>query len=71
MGSRPSLEQAVLNNIKIARLLIRGRHSVEADTELNEAIPRIRVALMAQAQEGEVYGLTTADLERLIYPERN
>lgn len=67
--TRPSIEQAVINNVKMARALIRLRHSILADEELNEALPRIRRELEAQAQNGIVTGLTYDELRRLIYGE--
>lgn len=67
--SRSSLEQAVINNVKMARSLIRLRHSILADEELNEAIPRIRAELTVQAQTGVVDGLSYEDLRRIIYGE--
>jgi hypothetical protein len=66
VASKPSIEQAIANNIKVARTLIRLRHSVEADDELNAVIPRIRVALEAQAQQGAVTGLSFAEFEQLL-----
>lgn len=61
------LNRAVANNIKMARSLIRLRHSIEADDELNAAIPRIKVQLEKQAQSGQVTGLDYEELRRLIY----
>ena len=68
-SSRPALEQAVINNVKMARTLIRLRHSMLADEELNEAIPAIRLELEAQAQDGTVTGLSYERLRVLIYGE--
>ena len=65
--TRPALEQAVANNVKIARAVIRLRHSIEADDELNAAIPRIRKVLELQAQDGNVTGLSYDELRALIY----
>lgn len=65
-GSRPALEQAIINNVKMARTLIRLRHSILADEELNAVLPRIRMALEAQAQQGEVVGLTAEELKSLF-----
>jgi hypothetical protein len=66
MPSRPALEQAVMNSVGLARTLIRKRHSIQADEEVNELIPRIRIALMGQAQDGRVEGLSDAELLGLI-----
>ena len=66
MASRPSIEQAVINNVKIAAAIIRLRHRIEADDELNTAIPAIRSRLEAQAQTGVVSGLSYDELVGLI-----
>lgn len=68
-ASRPLIEQAVINNVKMARTLIRLRHSILADEEMNEALPRIRAELEAQAQSGRVTGLSYEELRRLVYGE--
>jgi hypothetical protein len=65
--SKPSIEQAIINNVKMARMLIRLRHSIEADDELNLALPAIRSRLEEQAQNGQVMGLSYEDLRSLIY----
>ena len=62
-----SLERAIANNVKLARSVIRLRHSIDADDELSAAIPRIRTTLQAQAQTGSVTGLSYDDLRVLIY----
>lgn len=62
-----AIARAVANNVKMARSLIRLRHSIEADDELNAAIPRIRLQLEAQAADGAVTGLDYEELRRLIY----
>ena len=61
------LERAVANNVKMARSVIRLRHSIEADDELAAAIPLIRARLQAEAQNGQVQGLGYDDLRLLIY----
>lgn len=61
------LEQAVRNNVKVARMLIRLRHSIQADDELSTALPLIRLALQGQVQRGEVTGLGYDELRALIY----
>lgn len=67
LSGQSSLERAIANNVKLARTLIRLRHSIEADDELSAAIPRIRKALQAQAQSGSVTGLEYDGLRLLIY----
>lgn len=61
------LQRAVANNIRIARQVIRLRHSIEADDELADAIPLIRSRLQEQAQAGQVTGLTYDEMRQLIY----
>ena len=63
------IQQAVRNNVKMARSVIRLRHSIEADDELTRAVPAIRLALQTQAQTGCVTGLGYDELRQLIYGE--
>jgi hypothetical protein len=67
MPGRLAVEQAIINNVKMARSLIRLRHSIEADEELNLILPVIRTRLEAQAQEGRITGLSYDDLRTIIY----
>lgn len=67
LGGATTLERAIANNIKLARSVIRLRHSIQADDELSAAIPQIRMALQAQAQTGSVTGLDYEALRLLIY----
>lgn len=67
IGGASKLERAIANNIKLARSVIRLRHSIQADDELSAAIPRIRMSLQAQAQDGVVMGLSYEELRELIY----
>lgn len=64
--SRSDIEQAILNNMKMARTLIRLRHSIEADEELNRVLPLLRTVLEAQAQSGQVVGLTADEVRAII-----
>lgn len=66
MSSLPSVEQAIKNNVKVARAMIRLRHSIEADTVIAAAIPRIRARLEAQASAGRVEGLGYDELLQLL-----
>lgn len=61
------LQRAIANNVKLARQVIRLRHSIEADDELADAIPRIKNILVSQAQTGRVSGLSFDELRLLIY----
>lgn len=63
---RSDLEQAIVNNIKVARNLIRLRKSIEADEELNRYLPRLRTMLEVQAQMGAVVGLTKEEQLNLL-----
>lgn len=64
--ARSDMEQAILNNIKLARTMVRARYSVLADEELNELLPEIRRKLEAQAQSGQVIGLTADEVRAII-----
>lgn len=66
MNQRSDIEQAIVNNIKVARDLIRLRHSIEADEELNAFLPVLRRKLEAQAQSGIVIGLTSDEMQALL-----
>ncbi len=61
------IQRAVTNNVKMARQVIRLRHSIEADDELADAIPRITAILVEQAHAGQVSGLSFDQLRQLIY----
>lgn len=61
------IQRAIANNVKVARQIIRLRHSVEADDELALVIPRIKAVLQGQAHAGQVTGLTYDDLRQLVY----
>ena len=65
-SSTKDLNRAIANNIKMARNLIRFRHSIEADDELNDVIPRIRERLEAQAATGQVTGISADALVALM-----
>ena len=61
------IQQAMKNNVKMARTIIRLRHSLEADDELAVAVPRIKAALEKQAHSGAVDGLSYDELRVLVY----
>lgn len=65
-SQRSDLEQAIVNNVKVARNLIRLRKSIEADEELNRYIPRLRTMLEMQAQNGAVIGLNKEEQLALL-----
>ena len=48
-------EKATL--LKLARILIRAKHSAAADDELNEKLPKLELAIDAAIQSGKVYEL--------------
>lgn len=66
MSSTPSVEQAIKNNVKVARSMIRLRHSIEADTVISNLIPKLRVRLESQAASGQVTGLGYEELIQLL-----
>jgi hypothetical protein len=65
--SAERIQRAVANNVKMARQVIRIRHSIEADDELAVAIPKIKALLAEQAHGGQIEGLSYDDLRVLIY----
>lgn len=62
----PSLEQAYKNHVKVARAAIRLRHSIAADNELSVMLPKIKVRLQAQMQDGRIDGMTVAEMLVLV-----
>ena len=63
------IQRAIANNVKVARQIIRLRHSIEADDELALVIPRIKEALQEQAHQGQISGLSYDDLRLLVMGE--
>jgi len=64
-----SLEQAVKNHRKIARALIRLKHSVEADNELAEFMPLLEARLVSYQQEARIPALTSSEIELMLNGE--
>jgi hypothetical protein len=65
--SAAAIQRAMVNNVKVARQIIRLRHSIEADDELADVLPKIKETLALQAQSGHVEGLSYDELRLLIY----
>lgn len=63
---RSDLEQAVINARKVARSAIRLKHSVAADNELNEVMPRLERRLSEMLQQGRIPSMTTTEIEGLL-----
>ena len=57
-------EQARAEILKTVRALIRLRHSLEADRELNEILPRVELTFDAALTRGKV--LSIADVKRAV-----
>jgi hypothetical protein len=66
---KPSLEQAQFNARKVARTVIRLKHTIEADNELNEVMPILERRLALMAMNGQVPALTMGDIERVVNGE--
>lgn len=66
MYGRSDLEQARINARKVARSAIRLKHSVAADNELNELMPRLERRLNEMLQQGLIPAMTHADIEELL-----
>lgn len=65
-SGRPSMEQSVVNARKVARSVIRLKHSIAADNELNEVMPILERRLAAMLQEGLVPALKMGDIEAVV-----
>lgn len=59
---KTDIEQSIANHRKVARALIRMKHSIAADEELNRVMPIIEARLTAQVQAGKVPALTADEL---------
>lgn len=66
---KAALEQAIANHRKIARTAIRLKHSVAADNELNEFMPKLEVRLAAMLQNGRVPELSVGEMLELVGEE--
>ena len=51
------IEREKAKLLKLARTLIRAKHSAAADDELNEKLPKLELAIDAAIQSGKVYEL--------------
>ena len=51
------IEREKAKLLKLARTLIRAKHSAEADDELNEKLPKLELQIDAAIQSGKVYEL--------------
>lgn len=63
---KPSLVQAEKNAMKIAQTLIRLKHSLAADNELNEVMPILQARLQDMAQSGRLPALTMSQIEEIV-----
>jgi uncharacterized protein YccT (UPF0319 family) len=63
---RSDIEQAVVNARKVARSMLRLKHSIAADNELNDVMPRIEAYLAQQVAKGYVPELTGEELLKLV-----
>jgi hypothetical protein len=59
---KTDLEQVVVNHRKVARAVIRLKHSIAADNELNRAMPLIERRLEAMLQQGRIEPLSAEDI---------
>lgn len=53
-GTRTDVEQAKVNTLKVARSLIRLRHSLAADDEINEKLPALEQAFDDAVLNGQL-----------------
>lgn len=54
MNQLTEVEQARKEAIKVIRAAVRLKHSIEADRELNEVLPKFDKAFTAAIQRGEL-----------------
>lgn len=54
MAHKDIVAQSRANTLKAARSLIRLKHSIAADEELNETLPLIEAAFNAAVQRGQL-----------------
>lgn len=52
--AKDKVDQARANMLKMVRTAIRLRHSIEADNELNEVLPKAEAAFNAAILAGEI-----------------
>jgi hypothetical protein len=51
---RDKVEQARANTLKVIRMAVRLKHSIAADEELNEVLPRAEAKFNAAVNRGEL-----------------
>lgn len=54
MTPKDNIEQARANMLKTIRTAVRLRHSIAADEELNEILPRAEAKFFKRVQNGEL-----------------
>lgn len=68
--AEPTLDQIYKNHIKVARTAIRLKHSIQADNELAEALPALRLRLESELQMGRMPALSVGELIALVEGEQ-
>jgi hypothetical protein len=61
--TRPEQEQAKVNAMKVARVAIRLKHMIDADTEINEVLPMIEDAITELQSKGRAWKMLPGSLE--------
>ena len=51
---KDKVDQARANALKVVRLAVRLKHSIAADEELNEVLPRVEAKFNAAVMRGEL-----------------
>ena len=64
MIHKDNIDQARANMLKTIRAAVRLKHSIAADEELNEVLPRAEAQFFKQIQEGKMPD--PLDLKKLI-----
>jgi len=59
---KSELEQSVANHRKVARTVIRLKHAIAADEELNRVMPVLERRLDSMLQDGRIVPLTVDEI---------
>lgn len=66
MRSNTEIEQRRAEILKAVRSVIRLKHSIAADREVNGVLPQIELELDAAIKTGKIYELEVADFIREV-----
>lgn len=66
MQKKSDIEMQKAKILKTARALIRLKHSLAADEELNEILPATELEFDVAIQNGELLGLSSGSLQEIL-----